>query len=313
MATIFPRSEWTTSPHGAVDIKVPQKYIFIHYPASEAYIGRESQAQTVLRLRGYRNGHLNQGYVDIAYNWAVDQSGRIWELRGRRQCGANGGSATNQPGQAILCLVSNTETPSRDLIDGVRECIKYIREWQPTAGLLYGHRQSWEAETQCPGEKLMGLLNSGAFGLSFIPPNTEPPVVIPTAPDNEEDVTYDPGQIDVSLEVEVDGRFGTSTVAELQRRLGVTVDGKAGHGTWRALQRFLGTTIDGIVSNQSYRAEELGNGITQGWDYQGPGSSGSSMVRALQHYVGVTADGIWFEGTTAALQRKLNSSANTFR
>lgn len=109
----------------------------------------------------------------------------------------------------------------------------------------------------------------------------------------------------------VDGRLGHATVTALQRDLnargaGIAVDGRAGHATWRALQADLGTPADGIVSHQSYQAHELGNGITQGWEFTGRGSTGSTMVRALQKRLDIPADGIWFEGTTAALQKHLN-------
>lgn len=122
----------------------------------------------------------------------------------------------------------------------------------------------------------------------------------------------DPKFLTVSVDVSsvADGRFGTDSVKAAQRFLNsrganLKVDGKAGHSFWKALQTYLGTPADGKVSNQSYRAEDLGNGITQGWEYTGPDSSGSSMVKALQKWVGVKQDGIWGEGTTAAFQRKL--------
>ena len=105
-----------------------------------------------------------------------------------------------------------------------------------------------------------------------------------------------------------DGRLGTATIKVLQKRLGVTQDGRAGEDTWRALQKLLGTVVDGAVSHQSYRATELGNGVVpRAWRFTGRGSKGSKMVVALQKKVGVKADGVWFEGTTKALQKAINS------
>lgn len=114
--------------------------------------------------------------------------------------------------------------------------------------------------------------------------------------------------------LKVDGRFGKTTVTALQiflvsRGYTLKIDGKAGHATWRAFQAYLRTPVDGVVSRQSYRAKELGNGITQGWDYTGRGSDGSTMVEALQVWVGANPDGIWFESTSAGLQEKLNVHA----
>lgn len=106
----------------------------------------------------------------------------------------------------------------------------------------------------------------------------------------------------------VDGRLGTATVKALQGELGVETDGRAAEATWTALQALLGTPRDGIVSRQSYRADELGNGVVpRAWRFTGRGSKGSKMVAALQRRLGVTADGVWYEGTTKALQSRLNS------
>lgn len=118
--------------------------------------------------------------------------------------------------------------------------------------------------------------------------------------------------------VDEDGRFGERTVQEIQQRLkkivpGLDVDGRAGEGTWKALQKALGTVQDGLVSHQSYKPSELGNGIVNrasAWGYDGRGAKGSTMVRALQKAVGAKVDGVWGEGTTKALQKKLNADTD---
>lgn len=114
----------------------------------------------------------------------------------------------------------------------------------------------------------------------------------------------------------VDGRAGVDTMAALQRFLNagrggtLDVDGRAGEDTWSALQRYLNAPyVDGRISRQSYRPHELGNGIVDratAWEHTGRRSEGSQTVELLQSWTGAGADGIWFEGTTRALQRKLN-------
>lgn len=307
MPDIITRPEWSPTEHSSSEISQPQTEIYIHYPGAAGDIGNIDQEATALRLNSIYASHtggLNPEYNDIAYNWAVDQGGRIFELRGTRQSGANGGSVSNRRGQSILCVVGNTEPIYPALIRSVRDLVDYIREWQPTAERILGHQESVDldpGDTECPGLRLMDLIKEGAFESSVpIPPGEGPGDPGPP----------DPGPIETVLTV--DGRFGQATVRVLQRRLGVTVDGRAGNNTWRALQAFLGTPVDGVVSNQSYRAEELGNGISQGWEFTGRGSSGSTMVRALQGYLGLSADGIWFEGTTRALQTRLNNDDGAF-
>lgn len=158
---------------------------------------------------------------------------------------------------------------------------------------LKGHRD-WTS-TACPGVWDLDRIDRLARGKKASAPVKSKPAA--KAPDGK---------------LKVDGRFGSASVKALQRFLNsegakLKVDGKAGFGTWMALQRYLNAPYaDGKISRQSYRASELGNGITQGWEYTGRGSDGSQTVELLQKWIGVKADGIWFEGTTSALQRKLN-------
>lgn len=168
---------------------------------------------------------------------------------------------------------------------------------------LYPHRH-W-VSTECPGNWSLSSLDRLAKG-------TKPGVPVGPAGGTSVPVTKPAAK----GELIEDGRYGTATVKHLQRylvkhhdaNLGKDgIDGKCGHSTWRALQSALGTPVDGEVWDQSYRAEELGNGITQGWGYTGRNSAGSTMVEKLQSWVGVKADGIWYEGTTKALQAKLNT------
>ena len=158
---------------------------------------------------------------------------------------------------------------------------------------LYPHRK-W-TRTECPGNYDLKELDRLARGGK------------PSAPSKPAPAKTKDGKL------KVDGRFGTTTVKALQKFLNskgakLKVDGKAGFSTWMALQAFLKAPYtDGKISRQSYKAEELGNGITQGWEYTGRKSSGSQTVELLQKWVGVKQDGIWGEKTTEALQRKLNA------
>lgn len=115
-----------------------------------------------------------------------------------------------------------------------------------------------------------------------------------------------------------DGRQGRESSKALQRFLNsrikartLKIDGRLGPKTYLSLQEYLEAPYrDGKISRQSYKPVELGNGIgPHGWDYTGRGSKGSQTVELLQAWVGVKQDGIWYEGTTAALQSKLNDHA----
>lgn len=295
----YSRSSWTNVAKGGTRLAGSgrtMKYIYIHYPGQPGNIGRAHTSVTKRRLKGYLRQHKNiNKWADIAYNVAVDQDGNVWELRGiDRQTGANGGTTSNRHGQSILVLVGNNEEPTKECIAGIKDAISRIQKVHPEATTLRGHQDSPDASTECPGPHLMKLVKSG------LKEQSAPAKKQPAAKKADGSLT-------------VDGRFGTASVKALQTFLKKSgydpgkIDGKAGVSTWKALQRYLKTPVDGEVSNQSYKPEELGNGITQGWDYDGRGAKGSTMVKALQKWVGVKADGIWGEKTTEALQRKLNA------
>lgn len=115
--------------------------------------------------------------------------------------------------------------------------------------------------------------------------------------------------------IAVDGRWGVATSRALQSFLKSkghnpgAIDGRMGPKSWRALQEYLRAPYkDGKISRQSYRHTELGNGISpNGWEYTGRRSRGSQTIELLQKWAGASVDGVLYEGTTRAVQRKLNA------
>lgn len=158
------RSAWTSTPKTAVKVKRTQTEVYIHWPAHGGVIGRDPARIKGLLRAWWRQHKIAQGWSDIAYNLAVDQNGDIWELRGvDRQCGGNGGTTTNRRGQAILAIMGTGESPSQDMIRGIREAVGMIRAQHPSCRKILGHRDSFEASTSCPGSSLYALVRSGAF------------------------------------------------------------------------------------------------------------------------------------------------------
>ena len=158
------RSAWTTTSKTAVKVKRTQTEVYIHWPAHGGVIGRDRGRIKELLRAWWRQHKIAQGWSDIAYNLGVDQNGDIWELRGiDRQCGGNGGTTTNRRGQAILAIMGTGESPSQDMIRGIREAVGMIRAEHPSCRKILGHRDSFEASTSCPGSKLYALVRSGAF------------------------------------------------------------------------------------------------------------------------------------------------------
>lgn len=299
------RDEWDTQGI-AEDVHpydAPVKGIYLHWPGSQAKFYGLSPEEVAVVLRGYRRDHqVGKGWRDFGYGAAVDWAGRTYQGRGLdMEVGSNGGSVSNSEAGSILFLMGTRETPTPEMIAGANGLLaQYAKKYGE--GYLRGHRESPDASTTCPGKRIMNLIEDGSLNWSG----------------KAKVVSGDKIKEAGAGHVVEDGRFGHDTVTAFMEYLlehhpkttdlgKAGVDGKAGHNFWRSLQGALGTPVDGEVWNQSYEAEELGNGITQGWKFTGRGSKGSKMVRALQKELGIEADGVWFEGTTSALQKALNS------
>src|SRR5699024_2231978 len=158
--------------------------------------------------------------------------------------------------------------------------------------------------TECPGNWDLGRLDRLARGVKPGVPGGGATVPAPKPK---------PAVKDGKLVV--DGRWGVATSKALQRFLKGKghavgkIDGRMGPKSWRALQEYLRAPYkDGKISRQSYRHTELGNGISpNGWEYTGRKSRGSQTIELLQKWAGASADGVLYEGTTKAVQRKLNA------
>lgn len=305
-----PRSDWTSKATAAHRFTTKVLGAYLHWPGTtENSLHGESGARIADRLRGYRDFHVKtKGWKDIAYGAAVDWRGETWELRGLdRESGANGGTVSNNHGAAILMLLGDREVPTQAMIDGVLRLLEQLKGAHRSVSWVRGHQQSPDAGGQCPGPQVMGLLRAGRF--HYRGPG-------PSAPSIPAGGTSAPAPAKRG-KLTVDGRAGTATIKRLQQFLNavrteqISEDGRAGEDTWRSLQGYLGVKPrDGKIGWQSYRPRELGNGIIDRdscWGFTGRGSKGSPTVRALQAKIGAGSDGIWGEGTTAALQRWLNS------
>ena len=263
-----------TDPRNGVKYQI--KHITVHWwgsPSGQAFDGIVS--------------HLSNKAAQVSAHYVISSS-RVSRLVDEKDSSwANGNRVANFESITIEC-------DPNDVIGTIPVLAALIKDIRGRHGDLpiYPHSK-WTA-TQCPGDYAPHLAMIDVLartGKATIAPGA------PSAPAKPS-----------SGRVSEDGRLGRETVKALQGLLGVTADGRAGEGTWSALQRLLGVGVDGFVSHQSYKATELGNGVVpRAWKYTGRGSKGSKMVVALQKRLGVKADGVWFEGTTKALQKAINS------
>jgi hypothetical protein len=169
LPTVLPRSAWTgvTKPTTKLTpLKAAAVRGFaVHYTGSAGKLGSAPTEQTTARrLRDTWEHHVRRnGWTDIAYQYAVDQAGRVFELRGARyRSAANGNADVNAHWGAITVLVGVDD----DITPAVVEALRWWRThvWltaYPHATKIVGHRDL--NSTLCPGDRLYRLIATGAL------------------------------------------------------------------------------------------------------------------------------------------------------
>ena len=170
MADILARSEWTAANRGGGSLAAEKVTgITLHYPASgNTKLNELSKGQVASRLRGWRSYHVSTlGWADIGYNFAVDGSGRTWELRGAGRQGVHAGNV-NPIRIGILLIVGDNEEPTKEAIDAVNELWAWLQKnhFANIGRSVLGHGQEAGNSTQCPGPKVRALISNGAFSVS---------------------------------------------------------------------------------------------------------------------------------------------------
>lgn len=289
-----------TAPKEEAPAKADKSYKLDRVDSPNAYADRQGHSvkHVTLHWWGTPSGQARSGIVAHLCNPAAEVSAHYVVTKGHvtQLVDESAGSWANGNKTANLESITIEADPN-DPVGTLPTIAALIGDIRSRHGDLpiYPH-QHW-TRTECPGDymDLLEDLDAMARGKSVS-------VSAPKKAQKKSTLT-------------TDGRWGTATTRALQRFLNdhvegakLKIDGRTGPDTWKALQKYLGhPVVDGLIENQSYKHTELGNGISpNGWEYTGRKSKGSKTMRRLQKWVGVGQDGVVYEGTTKALQRKLN-------
>lgn len=155
--------------------------VALHWPGTTQVIG-DSYEGSVRRLEGYRVYHTTpineggRGYTDIAYQVAVDQGGRVWDLRGfEHRSAANGNTTVNMHYGAILVMVGPGEQLTQACKNALRDV--YHDRWlirYPKATVIVEHGDIRPEPTDCPGLAVSRFIDSGYMKTDPNPP--QPPI-----------------------------------------------------------------------------------------------------------------------------------------
>jgi hypothetical protein len=180
---IRPREDWQNPAQPVVGPKMVLSTVTMvpaHYTAA-ASIPDDIPAY----LRAIQNDYtVNRGY-SIGYNFAVDQTGTAWELRGFDiKCAANKGM--NEVTIAVLCLVDGAEAMTPPMVDTFNGIAAEAQRRVAAALLVVGHRDI--GSTACPGDGIYGQVVAGVLEPTAPPtPQPEPPT--PNPPPEDDDMT----------------------------------------------------------------------------------------------------------------------------
>lgn len=131
----------------------------IHHTAVE--LADDSQAPS--RLRGHQAYHQQQGWADIAYHFAIDRHGNVYEAR---PFSAPGDTFTNyDPAGHFLPVLEgdyNIQQPTETQIDALVLLLAWAAsEFGVDPATISGHRD--HASTTCPGDHLYRVIVAGSL------------------------------------------------------------------------------------------------------------------------------------------------------
>jgi N-acetylmuramoyl-L-alanine amidase CwlA len=112
-----------------------------------------SYADSLRRMQLIRTGHLNNGWADIGYHFAVDPNGRVWQARPLELQGAH--VKNHNPGNIGIVVFGNYEKmrPTQASLDSVEKMVAHsMKRFDVPISQVRTHREL--RSTACPGRFL---------------------------------------------------------------------------------------------------------------------------------------------------------------
>ena len=198
MVDIKPRSAWqdpNMPVKGPAMVLRSISMIPAHYTAA-AKVMRDTPAYLRLIHRDYT---VNRGY-SIGYNFAIDQDGIAWELRGFDiKCAANRG--VNDTTIAVLCLVDGAEAMNPAMVATFKALAAEAQRRTVQELVVVGHRDI--GATACPGNGIYAQVVSGQLDPPEpnIPPSIPIPPEIPSIPTPPQKPPIQPGDDSMTIRI----------------------------------------------------------------------------------------------------------------
>lgn len=153
-------------PASAAPLQATTKGVKVHYTGSAVSTALlKDHGRCIALWQDIREAHLanvQEGYSDVAYNYAGCVHGYLLEGRGiGHRTGANGNQPLNRAHYAVLGLIgdSGLTEPTDELLGAIRDGIELLRE-HGAGTEIKGHKDGYP--TSCPGGPLYAWVQKGA-------------------------------------------------------------------------------------------------------------------------------------------------------
>ena len=155
---IIPRSAWAKAGPDLkrVDPMNGVSLITFHHSGDPKPFFETGYAETAAHLEGVREYHRSKNFQDIGYHFAIDRTGRVWQLRSLAYEGQhvrNGTDGTHWNGHNIgVCVLGNfdLQTPTQAQKDKIKSFGQLLRkQYGLAANKVKTHQEL--VTTECPG------------------------------------------------------------------------------------------------------------------------------------------------------------------
>ena len=170
------QAEWGSRleyPDGHMLPWAPDKWV-IHYgggpnEAGDPDLLTGQLAAEAAVLRSWQRFHIDdRGWQDIAYNYAIGQSSKLYRLRGENRAGATRGDhdrdgiPENHEARAVVFILGGSQQPTESALDTFRSL------WAADPMPVIGHRDVFlegtgGTSTQCPGNWLAEWIDQKGY------------------------------------------------------------------------------------------------------------------------------------------------------
>lgn len=158
---VIERDGWGARPAATEYVSHSIDRLTVHHTA----VVLDSNREAVSRLRGHQAYHQEQGWPDLAYHFAIDRQGNVYEAR---PYSAQGDTFTNyDPTGHFLPVLEgdyDQQVPADAQLDSLVLLLAWAAgEFAVDPATIGGHRDY--AATTCPGDNVYALLADGTvFG-----------------------------------------------------------------------------------------------------------------------------------------------------